>query len=112
MAAAVIMDIAYGIQVRTSDDPYVKLAKDAVHGLSVATLPGRFLVVSSSNFKYSDALTKVVSFLQDTIPALKYVPSWVPGAGFQSEAKIWRKAARDLLEVPFAQAKRNIVCSA
>jgi len=39
---------------------------------------------------------------------LKYVPSWVPGAGFQRQAKKWRKVTRDLFDLPFAQAKQKI----
>ncbi|KAJ7935934.1 cytochrome P450, partial [Mycena leptocephala] len=88
MAGALIMDITYGIRVRSSDDPYINIAKEAMHGLSIASIPGTFLV--------------------DTIHALKYVPDWVPGAKFKHRAKEWRKAARDLLNIPFAETKRNI----
>jgi len=83
-----MMDVTYGIGVHSSDDPYIHIAKDAMHGMSVASVPGAFLV--------------------DTIPALKYVPEWVPGAGFQRKAREWRKVTRDLMEVPFAEAKRKI----
>ncbi|KAJ7658428.1 cytochrome P450 [Mycena rosella] len=88
LAAGLIMDVTYGIDIRSPGDPYTTLAEEAVHGVSIATLPGRFLV--------------------NTIPALKYVPSWFPGAGFQRQAKEWRTAARGLLEMPFAHAQRNI----
>ncbi|KAJ6580679.1 cytochrome P450 [Mycena capillaripes] len=88
MAGALMMDVTYGIDVHSSDDPYIHIAKNAMHGLSVASIPGAFLV--------------------DTIPALKYVPEWVPGAGFQRKAREWRKVTRDLMEVPFAEAKRKI----
>jgi hypothetical protein len=46
---------------------------------------------------------------QDTFPALKYVPSWFPGAGFKRNAKEWRKVVREVLEKPFHETKRNIV---
>ncbi|KAJ6580647.1 cytochrome P450 [Mycena capillaripes] len=88
MAGALMMDVTYGIGVHSSDDPYIHIAKDAMHGVSVASIPGAFLV--------------------DTIPALKYVPEWVPGAGFQRKAREWRKVTRDLIDVPFAEAKRKI----
>ncbi|KAJ7496460.1 cytochrome P450 [Mycena latifolia] len=87
MAGALIMDVTYGIDV-DSNSQYIDLAEEAMHGLSTASLPGRFLV--------------------DTFPALKYVPSWVPGADFKRQAKDWHKATRGLLELPFAQAKREI----
>ena len=108
MAAALILDVTYGIHVESSSDPYVEIAKEAMHGLAVAGVPGRFLVVSSI---ISAQTSSSALFLQDTIPALKYVPSWVPGAGFQRQARKWRKATRDLLDVPFAEAKQSLVRS-
>ncbi|KAJ7483548.1 cytochrome P450 [Mycena latifolia] len=88
MAGALIMDVTYGIDVNSSPQ-YLDLAEEAMYGLSIASLPGRFLV--------------------DTFPVLKYVPSWVPGADFQRKAKQWRTATRKLLESPFAQTKREFV---
>jgi hypothetical protein len=108
MAASLILKVTYGIQVESSSDPYVDIAKEAMHGLSVASIPGAFLVVSS--ILYPHTLLSAL-FFEDTIPALKYVPSWVPGAGFQRQAKKWRKVTRDLLDLPFAQAKQSIVHS-
>ncbi|KAJ7648325.1 cytochrome P450 [Mycena polygramma] len=92
MAGALMMDVTYGITVRDTDDPYIRIAKDAMHAMSFATIPGAFLV--------------------ESIPALKYVPDWLPGAGFKRKAKEWRKVTRDLLDVPFADAKRNIAMGA
>ncbi|CAK5284911.1 unnamed protein product [Mycena citricolor] len=85
-AAGIIMDIAYGIKIRTSDDQYVSIVAEAVHGLSVASVPGAFLV--------------------DIIPPLKYIPRWVPGAGFKREAQKWCKATMDAVEMPFSETKR------
>ncbi|KAJ7693215.1 cytochrome P450 [Mycena rosella] len=91
MTGALIMDVAYGIDVNSPGDRYIGLAQESMHGLSIASLPGKFLV--------------------DTIPALKYVPGWFPGAGFQRKAKEWRKVTQELLETPFAHTKRNIALS-
>ncbi|KAJ7458888.1 cytochrome P450 [Mycena latifolia] len=89
MAGALIMNITYGIDVNSANnEQYVHLAEEAVYGVAVAGIPGRFLV--------------------DTIPALKYVPDWFPGAEFKHLAKRWHTAARALLERPFSQAKQNI----
>ncbi|KAJ6622291.1 cytochrome P450 [Mycena sp. CBHHK59/15] len=88
MAGEVIMSVAYGIDVLPSNDPYIALAKEAVRSLSIASVPGRFLV--------------------DSLPILKYVPDWFPGAGFKQTAKEWNKLARAMVDVPFAEAKRNI----
>ncbi|KAJ7090364.1 cytochrome P450 [Mycena belliarum] len=88
MAAKIVMSVAYGIDVLPANDPYVELAEHAVDGLVTAVVPGRFLV--------------------DSIPLLKYVPAWFPGAGFQRRASEWRKLSRGMLEKPFAEARRKI----
>ncbi|KAJ7803823.1 cytochrome P450 [Mycena olivaceomarginata] len=92
MSGALMMDVTYGIDVRSSDDQYISIAEEAMHGLSVASIPGAFLV--------------------DTIPALRFVPGWVPGTGFKLKAKAWRKVTRALQEVPFTETKRNIAMGA
>ncbi|KAJ7146683.1 cytochrome P450 [Mycena epipterygia] len=88
MAAGLIMNVTYGITIQPSNDPYVDLVKEAMHVISVGSVPGQFLV--------------------DSIPALQYVPSWFPGANFKRKAEKWRKVMRELLERPFKEAKRNI----
>ncbi|KAF7364088.1 Cytochrome P450 [Mycena sanguinolenta] len=75
MSGETIMSIAYGIQVTSSDDPYVSLAVKA-----------------------------------NTFPILKYVPSWFPGAGFKRQAAKWRVLARGMMEIPFAETKRQMEC--
>ena len=83
------MSVAYGLEVKPKNDPYIKTAEQGVHPLVAAGVPGAFLV--------------------DVLPILKYVPEWMPGAGFQKKAKEWRKLARTMIELPFSAAKRNIV---
>lgn len=107
MAAALIMNVAYGITIQLSDDPYVDLVKEAMHAISVSSIPGQFLVVSPPRLVYIRSIT--TSSSQDTIPALQYVPSWFPGADFKRKAEKWRTVMRELLERPFQEAKRNIV---
>jgi hypothetical protein len=48
MAGEIIMSVAYGIDVKPANDPYVIQAEAAVNSLFNALIPGRFLVVSSS----------------------------------------------------------------
>jgi len=89
MAGETIMSVAYGIAVQPEDDIYIKTAEKGIHSLVVAGVPGTFLV--------------------DTIPLLKYVPSWMPGAGFQRKAREWRKLARNMVELPYQAATKCIV---
>ena len=40
---------------------------------------------------------------------LRHVPSWVPGAGFQKQARVFRKLQEDSLQLPYEETIRNIV---
>ncbi|KAF7296845.1 Cytochrome P450 [Mycena indigotica] len=86
--AEITMKSTYGIDLLETNDPYIRIAELAVGTLSAAGVPGKYLV--------------------DAIPLLKYIPAWVPGAGFQQDARIWRDYAKDLVEVPFAETKRQM----
>ncbi|CAA7261117.1 unnamed protein product [Cyclocybe aegerita] len=87
-AGETIIAATYGLNVESKDDPYISLAKEAIHTLEIASIPGAFLV--------------------DDIPILKYVPDWFPGAGFKRNAKDWKKLALTMREKPFEAAKHNI----
>ncbi|KAJ6574328.1 cytochrome P450 [Mycena capillaripes] len=87
-ATEIIMSVAYGIDVLPSEDPYVSLACEAVKTLSNAGVPGKYLV--------------------DSLPILKYVPSWLPGASFKRDAKQWKKLSQRLTDMPFAETKRQM----
>lgn len=84
--AEVMMSVVYSIDVNGPDDIYVKMAQEALHAFTIAGTPGTFLV--------------------DVIPALKYAPSWLPGAGFQNFALQWRKSVLGARDLPFAHVKK------
>ncbi|KAJ6524368.1 cytochrome P450 [Mycena capillaripes] len=88
MAGELIMSVTYGIDVRSSDDPYIRLAEEAVHTTVVAAVPGAYLV--------------------NTFPILKHVPRWFPGAGFKRQAEEWSRLPHALMEVPFAATEREM----
>ncbi|KAJ7491568.1 cytochrome P450 [Mycena galericulata] len=87
-AGEVIMSVTYGINVLPVEDPYMKVAEEAMQCLTVAAVPGKYLV--------------------DAFPILKYVPRWFPGAKFKRLAEEWRKLARDSLDLPFAETKHQV----
>ncbi|KAK0232582.1 cytochrome P450 [Armillaria fumosa] len=88
MAARIIMSITYGIDTLPEGDPFVTAAEDALHTIAMAAIPGTFLV--------------------DSLPFLKYVPAWVPGAGFQRKANEWKVLARRMVDMPYETAIRLI----
>lgn len=83
------LSLAYGLQIQPTDDPFVYLAETAVKSISVAASFGAFFV--------------------DVIPILRYVPEWVPGAGFQKKARIWRKIQEDFREIPYSSSVEAMV---
>ncbi|KAJ7256294.1 cytochrome P450 [Mycena rebaudengoi] len=88
LAGELIISITYGIDVLPSNDPYISLAEKAMHGLSVAIAPGRFLV--------------------DSMPFLRYVPAWFPGATFKRLANEWKECNLNMINKPFEEVKRNM----
>ncbi|KAJ7776522.1 cytochrome P450 [Mycena maculata] len=88
MTGEVILSVAYGIDVLPVDDPYLALAEKGVKSLSDASVTGRFLV--------------------DSIPILKYIPEWVPGAEFKRIAREGKALSQTFRDRPFAEAKRRM----
>ena len=83
------MEICYGIAVLERNDPYVSSAREAIEGIAEAGVPGAFLV--------------------DLLPALKYVPSWFPGARFKRRAARWRACIREMLDRPYHRVEAEMV---
>lgn len=89
MGGTTIIGIAYGLETSSNDDPYIKAAKESLEPLFIASIPGTFLV--------------------DQLPLLKYVPAWMPGAGFIRKAREWHALGQRTLHKPYDDAKRAIV---
>ncbi|KAF8871009.1 cytochrome P450 [Infundibulicybe gibba] len=83
--ASTIMNVTYGIKVKERNDPYLEAVEEAVKGIIIAGAPGAFLV--------------------DFMPILKYVPEWMPGAGFKKKAAYWRNANYRMAEDPWRFVK-------
>ncbi|KAJ3545634.1 hypothetical protein NMY22_g2358 [Coprinellus aureogranulatus] len=88
MVGVTMMSLAYGIKVEPVNDPNIRLAQESLDAVLEATVPGRYLV--------------------DTIPALKYLPEWLPGTGFLQDGKRGRAIMNRFLEKPFAEAEDEI----
>ena len=82
LVGSTILSMTYSINVRPYNDPYIKIAEEAMEAIAELLMPGAFLV--------------------DTIPILKYVPEWFPGAKFQSKAAVMRKHAEMMRNTTFA----------
>jgi hypothetical protein len=89
MAGTIILSSAYGIDVLPSNDPHVAIAEKGLEAFAVGGKPAGYLV--------------------DSMPILKHVPPWFPGAGFQRCAKEWRKSVEEMPEVTMGYVKSAMV---
>ncbi|KAJ3545757.1 hypothetical protein NM688_g5589 [Phlebia brevispora] len=85
-SAAIIMEIAYGHQVKSDDDRYVQLAKGVDESVEVISRAG----------------------LLQFFPFLKYLPAWFPGAWFVRYACETKHVRDEMLTAPFEQVLREI----
>ena len=86
--AAAIVKILYGFDVEESEDPYVARMEEVLKSL-VAFTPGHTIV--------------------ESLPILRFVPGWVPGAGFQKKFAAARRAANGIKEDLYSRTKAGMV---
>jgi hypothetical protein len=85
----VALSLAYGIKVLPREDPYIRIAEEALEGMAQVTVSTRVLV--------------------ELIPFLKYIPEWMPGAGFKRQARIWFGLQKKFRERPFDDCLKELV---
>ena len=79
----------YGFDIETKGDAYVAGIERVLAGLEAFT-PGKYLV--------------------DVLPVLRFVPSWVPGAGFQKTFATARQFTSQVMQALCARTKEGMVC--
>lgn len=89
MAGSVILRTTYGYEVKEGHDDYVELIERANSNFSTSSVPGAFLV--------------------DMLPFLKYLPEWLPGTGFLSLAREWKKETETSAEIPYNFTTKQMV---
>ncbi|KAF9235436.1 hypothetical protein BU15DRAFT_64883 [Melanogaster broomeanus] len=77
---SIVLRLSYGYVTQEGNDPLVELVRTANSQLSIATLPGAYYV--------------------DLVPLMKYIPSWLPFAGFRRKAKQYAAVLQDMVEIP------------
>ncbi|KAJ7736194.1 cytochrome P450 [Mycena maculata] len=88
MAGMVILSTAYGIDVQPEDDPHIDISVKSLHAMACTGNRGFYLV--------------------NSLPFLKYIPEFFPGAGFKKEAHEWYKSVSIMPELPYAFVKRAL----
>ncbi|KAF9531384.1 cytochrome P450 [Crepidotus variabilis] len=79
------------------------------YGLDIATREGRRyheVFLEGDKALLESAISG--SFLVDFLPFLKYIPEWMPGAGFQTKARLWRGVIQEMIKLPFNATKENM----
>ncbi|KAI1826284.1 cytochrome protein [Xylaria intraflava] len=87
-AGAIILKTVYGYTVEPhKSDPLVKLIGESMEHFAAAVVPGAWLV--------------------DVIPALQYIPEWMPGTGWKETSKKWRNTIMETAEKPLLFARKR-----
>ncbi|KAF5367916.1 hypothetical protein D9758_004438 [Tetrapyrgos nigripes] len=68
-SAALALRITFGYNARTHNDKFITALKTYMHAFSLSASPNKFMV--------------------NHFPILRYVPEWLPGAGFKKVARRW-----------------------
>ncbi|KAI0016275.1 cytochrome P450 [Xylariomycetidae sp. FL0641] len=88
-AGAVVLKALYGYNIDPhGPDPLVDSIEVTLDHFARGSVPGVWLV--------------------DTIPALRYLPSWMPGAGFKRTAKEFRANLEAFIETPAEFVRRKM----
>ncbi|KAK7039665.1 cytochrome p450 [Favolaschia claudopus] len=86
MSGMIMLSTAYGIDILPENDPYVEISEKALQAIVAATYRGSYLV--------------------DSLPILKYVPEFFPGAGFKKQAREWFSVVDAMPDVPYDFVKK------
>ena len=110
VTGALIMEITYGMDIKSHEDKFLQTAEHAVEQASRVMIPGAFLVdifpirSSAPRFLGPWALLTVH-------PTVKHVPEWFPGAGFKHFTKECRKLLDAAVDGPLEYVKESLKVS-
>ncbi|KAH9834659.1 cytochrome P450 [Rhodofomes roseus] len=85
-AVAIIMGLGYGISISSMDDEFIQHVDHAVESVFQSGGPAALLV--------------------DFFPILKYLPAWMPGAGFKRLARQVQGSIRDMEYIPLRRVQK------
>ncbi|TRM63526.1 cytochrome P450 [Schizophyllum amplum] len=87
-SGAIILRVCYGYKALPENDPFVARAQRALNAMAATGIHGAYLV--------------------DSLPFLKALPSWVPGAGFKREAAEWNDDASRFHKYPVEYVQESM----
>lgn len=78
MMGTLIMDIGYGIKVKSPDDKYIKIAEKTQESMDPATDKNIVDIFPWSKYFYS-VKVQPLTLMRDCY-LVQHVPSWIPGS--------------------------------
>ncbi|TFK33336.1 cytochrome P450 [Crucibulum laeve] len=87
-STSIIMHIAYGREVISDDDIFVKIVEDAAQGFNSCGPAGNTIV--------------------DLLPFLQYMPSWFPGTYYAEKARSYKAAVKKVHDFPYDTIKNQL----
>ena len=88
-AGELIVKIIYGYNIEPhKNDFLIDLVENLMHITSIILLPGTWAV--------------------DMFPWLEYWPEWLPGGGFHTKARGYKKVLHDTVDIPYEYVKRQM----
>ncbi|KAG7447172.1 cytochrome P450 [Guyanagaster necrorhizus] len=87
-AGATILKVAYGADVKSSDDLYIKLAEKATRMTVQSGTPAAALV--------------------DYFPIMRHIPTWVPFSRFKRDALQVKAAVDQMMSIPYERVKEEM----
>jgi hypothetical protein len=100
MPGELILDLTYALKVTGPSDEYLHIAEVVEVATAAAYAPGSFLVDFIPPCKLNRGWSDEPLIEHEFIP-VRWIPAWVPGAGFQRKAAEWRKATTDMYCRPY-----------
>ncbi|KAM3070403.1 hypothetical protein ACMFMG_010230 [Clarireedia jacksonii] len=86
-ASAIVLKVAFGLNLEGNDDPYIKIAFDVAEAIGNGGSAGSTVV--------------------DYFPILRHFPHWISPSTALRRARRWSWAIKRLHDTPFAAAKRD-----
>lgn len=108
-STAIIIRIAFGHQIISDDDLYVKIADDVSYALSNAGSPGGTLVDFFPFRTYIYSSWCGISRLIFTFSLVRHLPSWFPGMYYAGFARDNKPAVELLCNYPFEEVSHQMV---
>jgi hypothetical protein len=106
-ATTLVMKLAYGHQIMSDDDEYIKIAENFSYAFGKSGSPG----TTPPDFMPFCRFSGSCAMPEADICLVRHIPAWVPGAWWSKHGRAWRFAIHDILNIPFDRVRKQMVSS-